>query len=78
MMYLFVFLLDLLTAFLWAMGIKAVSGNRPLAAAMWSGLITLASALSLVAINKDLWMLIPAVVGSSVGTYLGAKEKEGR
>lgn len=75
MMFILIFLIDLVVAFAWASGIKAIACNRALAASLWSGFITLAAAVSIISYNINNWLLIPATLGSMMGTYLSVKLK---
>ena len=75
-MFLLIFLIDLIVAFAWAIGIKAVADNKALAAGLWSGFITLSAAISIISYNKDNLLLIPAILGSAFGTYLSVKHKK--
>ncbi len=72
-MFLLIFVIDLVVAYSWARAIKAIQKNKPLASALWAGFITLSSAVSIISYNIDNYLLIPAVLGGSIGTYLSVK-----
>lgn len=72
----FIFIIDFIIAFAWGKCVKAVSDNKPLNAALWSGFITLLGAITIVSYTKNNWLLIPAVIGSTLGTYFSIKYRE--
>lgn len=74
MMFILIFLVDMIVAFFWAKGIKAVADKKALEAALWSGSITLASAFSVISYNNNHWLIIPALLGSALGTYFSVRQ----
>jgi hypothetical protein len=70
MWYIIIFVIDLLVAFSWARCVKAVAENNPLSAAIYSGIIALSGAITIISYTKNNWLLIPAVLGSAVGVYV--------
>lgn len=76
-MYLLIFIVDLVIAFAWAKGVRAVAEHRCVAAGLWSGFITMFAAVSIISYTIDHFLLIPAIVGSAVGTYLSVKYGDG-
>ena len=73
--FIVVFLLVVTTDFLWAVYIKALGNNNYLKAATFSGLIMCAGGFTAIEYINDHWLLIPAVAGAFVGTYLGKYHK---
>lgn len=75
-MFLIIFLLDLVVAFAWTKCVKAVAENEALKAALWSGFIAFSAAISIISYNNNNLLLIPAILGSAIGTYLSVKYKK--
>lgn len=75
MSYLFVFLVMALLDFCWARYIIYINGKRPVLAGSWSAAITLGSAMVVVSYGQNHLLIIPAVVGAFVGTWLSVKWK---
>jgi len=71
-----IFVIDLIAAYTWGKCVKAVEENKALAAALWGGGLYIASSATVLSYNKNAWLLIPAVLGSMVGTYLSVKLKK--
>lgn len=71
-----IFLLDLFVSFAWARCIKAVADNQSLMAGIWSGILSLAGAVTVISYTHNNWLLIPAVIGSAIGTYISVKFKK--
>jgi tryptophan-rich sensory protein len=65
-----IFFIDLIVAFAWAKSIKAIASNKPVTAALFASFITLSGAITIISYTTNHWLLIPAVLGSGVGTYL--------
>lgn len=57
--------------FCWTMYIKALSKNDTVKAAGWSAFITLAGGITVIAYTENHLLLIPAIIGGAIGTYLG-------
>ena len=71
-----VFVLVLLTDFWWAKYIRATTDRRAITSALYAaGLILLSSGVVL-AYVEDPVMILPAVGGAFVGTYLSVKNGE--
>lgn len=70
-----VFTIDLFVAFAWAECVKAVGNKHPAKAALWSGFITLSGAITIISYTQNNLLLIPAVLGGTIGTYLSVKYK---
>lgn len=68
-----IFLIDLIVAFAWARCVKAVDDEKAMRAALWSSFITLSGAITVISYNYNNLLLIPAVLGAGVGTYLSVK-----
>ena len=62
-----IFFLDVVNAWY----IKAISDDRPFVASVWAILVTLASCVAIINYTRDNMMIIPALVGAFVGTYVG-------
>jgi len=73
--WLIIFTIDLIVSFAWAKAIKAISDNKPLIAALFAAFITLSGAITIISYTTNHWLLIPAVLGSGVGTYLSVRCK---
>lgn len=71
-----VFAIDLVVSFAWARSIKAISDNKPVKAALWAGFITLSGAITIISYTENHLLLIPAVIGSSIGTFLSVRYKK--
>jgi hypothetical protein len=65
-----VFVATLLVDFSWSMYIRSLAQNKTFNAACWSAFITLAGGITVIAYNEDHRLLIPAIVGGFIGTYL--------
>lgn len=70
-----IFVIDFVVSFAWANCVKAISNDKPSNAGLWSGFITLAGAITVIGYTQNHWLLIPAVLGSSLGTYLSVKNR---
>lgn len=68
-----IFAIDVIVSYGWAKSIKAISDDKPIKAALWAGFITLSGAITIISYNKNNWLLIPAILGSGVGTYLSVR-----
>ena len=75
-MFLLIFILDLIVAFAWGKCVKAVSDNEAMKAALWSSFITLSAAISIISYNQNNLLIIPAILGGAIGTYLSVKYKK--
>ena len=71
-----IFIVDLFTAYTWAQCVKSVAEKKPIASALWGGAVYLSGAVTVISYNKDVWLLIPAILGSMVGTYISVKYKK--
>lgn len=66
-------LVFVLTAFVdlaWAFYIRTLATDAGIKAAIWSSVIVLCGAFSMISYVEDRWMLLPAVAGAFVGTLL--------
>lgn len=70
MMWLGIFLLTLVVDFAWSMYIKSLADNKHIRASGWAAFITLAGGLTVIGYTENHWLLIPAVIGGAIGTYL--------
>jgi len=71
--FLGIFVIDLIAAYAWVRSINKITSNKPLDAALWSTGLYIAGAVTVIAYTKYNWYLIPALLGSAIGTYLGVK-----
>ena len=62
-----VFFLDIINAWY----IKAISDERPFAASSWAVIVTILSSIAVINYVNDNIMLVPALLGAFVGTYVG-------
>ena len=62
-----IFFLDIVNAWY----IKAISEDRAVVASLWAVFVTLASCVAIINYTRDNMMIIPALVGAFVGTYVG-------
>lgn len=65
-----VFFSTLMADFSWSMYIKLLSKNKDLKAACWSAFITLIGGITIIGYTANHWLIIPAIVGGFIGTYL--------
>ena len=65
------FFTDIVNAFY----VKAIYNNKPLLASFWAVLVTFAAGVAIINYTRDNLMLIPALLGAFVGTYVGLKLK---
>ena len=65
--FLAIFFLDIVNAWY----IKAISDDKPFVASVWAIFVTLASCVAIINYTRDNMMIIPALVGAFVGTYVG-------
>jgi hypothetical protein len=63
------FLLDVI----WVFYTKAVVAKAPERAAIWCAALTMANALSAVLYVRNPWLIIPAVLGAAVGTWVAMR-----
>lgn len=73
LMFIGIFLIDFILSYGWAKSIKGISDSKPLKAGLWAGFITLSGGVSTIGFVTNYWLLIPAVLGSIVGTYIAVK-----
>jgi len=67
---LLVFLTVAVSDGIWTAYIVSTSEHRALTASLWSALLVLASWYIVISYQKDKRMIIPAILGAFVGTYL--------
>lgn len=70
-----IFILDFLVAYIWVKSIQAIDDNNAIKAAITASFMTLSSAITIISYNKNWWLIIPAVAGTFVGTYVGVKRR---
>lgn len=69
-MWAVIFFMMLAVDFAWAMYIKALAKSKHLPAALWSMFIASAGGITVIGYTENHLLLIPAVIGGGVGTYL--------
>lgn len=74
--YIITFVSLFITDFINALYIRAINENKPLLASWWATIVTLAASIAIINYTKDNIMLIPALLGAFVGTYVGMKFKK--
>jgi hypothetical protein len=57
--------------FAWAVCVRKVRDDSPMAAALWALGIFLPTSAGVIAYTIDWWLLVPASVGTFAGTYAG-------
>lgn len=60
-----------LTDFCWVLTVRKVREDDAMAEAAWAVALFLTAAVGVISYTTDHWLLIPATVGTAVGTYLG-------
>jgi len=71
--YIFTFLSMLVTDIVYTLLLKSVQNDRPIAASIWASLITFLGGVAIINYTSDNMMIIPAVLGAFVGTFIGMK-----
>jgi ABC-type enterochelin transport system permease subunit len=71
--YIFTFLSMLVTDIVYTQLLKSVQNDKPFAASIWASLITFLGGVAIINYTSDNKMIIPAVLGAFVGTYIGMK-----
>ena len=73
--YIAAFLAMFFTDMFYTYYLTAIEKNRAGMASVWAGVLYLLGALIVVGYTRDVWLLVPAVLGGIVGTYVGVKVK---
>jgi len=73
--YIITFLALFVTDVINTLYIKAINKEQPLLASFWAMVVTLAASVAVINYTRDNTMLIPALLGAFVGTYVGMKLK---
>ncbi len=73
--YIAAFLAMFFTDMFYTYYLSAIEKNRAVMASIWAGVLYLFGALIVVGYTRDVWILVPAVVGGVLGTYVGVKVK---
>jgi len=63
----------LFTDIVYTLLLKSVQNDKPVAASIWASLITFLGGIAVINYTTDNMMIIPAVLGAFVGTYIGMK-----
>lgn len=70
-----VFILLIITDFVWTRYTQSVTAERPYSAAVYTAFIILCSGVSTISYVHDPRLLVPAVVGGMVGTVVAMRWK---
>ncbi len=73
--YIAAFLAMFFTDMFYTYYLSAIEKNRAIMASIWAGVLYLFGALIVVGYTRDVWILVPAVIGGVLGTYVGVKVK---
>ena len=76
MQYILVFLSMIFVDYRWGIYMKAMANHEALKASVAGALIMLAGAFTAIGYIEDHYLLIPAVLGGFIGTYVAASKKE--
>ena len=57
----------------WVLCVEAVANNKAVAASLYSGIIWALAGWITVSYVVNIWLLVPTILGSIVGTYLTMK-----
>ena len=71
--YIFTFLSMLVTDIVYTQLLKSVQNDKPFAASIWASLITFLGGVAIINYTNDNKMIIPAVLGAFVGTFIGMR-----
>jgi hypothetical protein len=71
--HIFTFVCMFFTDIVYTQLLKSVQNDRPFAASIWASLITFLGGVAVINYTTDNTMIIPAVLGAFVGTYVGMK-----
>ena len=71
--YIFTFVCMFFTDIVYTQLLKSVQNDRPMASSIWASLITFLGGVAVINYTTDNMMIIPAVLGAFVGTYVGMK-----
>jgi hypothetical protein len=63
----------LLTDIVYTLLLKSVQNDKPFAASIWASAITFLGGVAVINYTTNNMMIIPAVLGAFVGTYIGMK-----
>lgn len=71
-----IFFLDMFVSYMWAKSVKAISQDKAVKAAISSVILSISGAISIIGYTTNKWLLIPAILGGGIGTYLAVKYKK--
>ena len=71
--YFFTFICVLSTDIGYTLLVKSVQNDRALAASVWASIITFLGGVAVINYTTDNMMIIPAILGAFVGTYVGMR-----
>ena len=71
--YIFTFICMFVTDIVYTQLLKSVQNDRPFAASIWASAITFLGGVAIINYTNDNMMIIPAVLGAFVGTYVGMR-----
>jgi len=71
--YIFTFVCMFVTDIVYTQLLKSVQNDKPFAASIWASAITFLGGVAIINYTNDNMMIIPAVLGAFVGTYVGMR-----
>jgi uncharacterized membrane protein YfcA len=63
----------LFTDIVYTLLLKSVQNDKPIAASLWASTITFLGGVAVINYTTNNMMIIPAVLGAFVGTYIGMR-----
>ena len=71
--YFFTFVCMMFTDIVYTLLLKSVQNDKLWAASLWSAAITFLGGVAVINYTTDNMMIIPAILGAFVGTFIGMK-----
>lgn len=76
MQYALTFMAVFVTDLIYVRLVKCIHNHKVLGSCVWSTMLTLTTALTVISYTADHWALIPALLGAFAGTYAGMRGKQ--
>lgn len=73
MTWLIAFAALFLADFAWAVCVRKVRDDSPMAAGLWAVAIFIPSAAGVISYTTDHWLVLPAIAGTFCGTWAGVR-----
>jgi uncharacterized membrane protein YfcA len=70
-----IFIIDFVVAYVWVKSIQAIEGKKPFKAANTAAAMTLLAAITVISYTSNWWLVIPAVSGTWLGTYISVRKR---